>query len=82
MLEIALADYMAQSHELQDLDAALIDHYALLRVGHAYAKVVGKRHGVDLPHFAHDGYAWDRPDLFAVVTRIIGETTGIELVSA
>jgi len=82
MLGMALADYMAQCHELQDLDEALIDYYAVLRVGHAYAKVIGKRHGVDLPYVAHDGYAWDRPDLFAVVTRIIGETTGIDLVSA
>lgn len=82
MLAWGLIEYMKECHSLQQLDDSLIDYYAVLRAGHAYAKVIGKRHGVDLPYVAHDGYAWDRPDLFGAVTRTIGETTGIELVSA
>jgi aminoglycoside phosphotransferase (APT) family kinase protein len=82
VLAWGLDEYMKECHSLQQLDDSLIDYYEVLRVSHAYSKIVGKRHGVDLPYVAHDGYAWDRADLFAVVTRIIGETTGIELVSA
>ena len=82
LLEWANGEYMKECHALQTLDDSKIDYYSVLRVGHAYAKVLGKRHGSDLPYVAHDGYAWDRPDMFEVVTRIIGETTGIKMVSA
>ena len=81
LLQWAVGEYMNESHALQELDDELIDYYSVLRVGHAYAKVIGKRHNVELPYVAHDGYAWDRPDLFRVVTKIIGETTGITVAS-
>ncbi len=81
LLAWGLSEFLNECHERLTLDDSLIDYYAALRVSHAYAKVIGKQHGVDLPYVAHDGYAWDRPDLFALVTKIIGETTGIEMVS-
>jgi aminoglycoside phosphotransferase (APT) family kinase protein len=82
MLSWALGEYMKESHARQTLDDSLIDYYSVLRMSHAYAKVLGKRHNIDLPFISHEGYAWDRPDLYSVVTKVIGETTGIELVSA
>ena len=82
MLNWALGEYMTESHARQTLDDSLIDYYSALRMSHAYAKVLSKRHNIDLPFVAHEGYAWDRPDLYEVVTRVISETTGIELVSA
>lgn len=81
LLAWGLSEYLKECHARLALDDMLIDYYAALRVSNAYAKVIGKQRGVDLPYVAHDGYAWDRPDLFALVTKIIGETTGIEIVS-
>lgn len=81
MLAWAGVEYMKECHSRQTLDDALIDYYSALRMAHAYAKVLGMRHNVDLPNVAHEGYAWDRPDLYEVVTRIIGDITEIELVS-
>ena len=82
MLSWAIGEYMTECNSLQSLDESLIDYYAVLRMAHAYAKVLGNRHNIDLPFVAHDGYAWERPDIYEVVTKIIGDTTGIELVSA
>ena len=82
MLAWAVGEYMKECHARQSLDDSLIDYYSALRMGHAYAKVLGKRHNVDLKFVAYEGYAWDRPDLYAFVTNIIGKTTGIALVSA
>jgi hypothetical protein len=82
MLSWAIGEYMTECNSLQSLDESLIDYYAVLRMAHAYAKVLGNRHNIDLPFVAHDGYAWERPDICEVVTKIIGDTTGIELVSA
>ncbi len=75
------AEYMKECHALQTLDDALIDYYSVFRITHAYAKVLGRKHGVDLPYVDNDGYAWDRPDMYDFIKKLVGETTGIEMVS-
>lgn len=75
------SEYMKECHALQTLDDALIDYYAVFRITHAYAKVLGHKYGVNLPQVDNDGYAWDRPDMYDFVKKLVGETTGIQLVS-
>ncbi len=82
MLDWATAEYMKYSSVHEDLDNSLIDYNAVLRLSHAFFKLVGKRRNVEHPNIAHDGYAWDTPKQYTTISRIIQETTGIKLVSA
>ena len=81
MLAWGTHEYLKECHALQELDDSLIDYYSVLRISHAHAKVVGRKHGVDLPFIADEGYAWDRPDMYNFVSKLVMEITGIQLVS-
>lgn len=79
MLDWAVAEYMAAYRSHRDIDDDLLDYYTTLRAGHAYAKVIANRNGVDLPYTAHDAYAWAMPVLFTAIKKSIEKTTGIAL---
>ena len=82
VLDWAAAGYMKHSRVHEDLDNSLIDYNAVLRLSHAFFKLVVKRRNVEHSNIAHDGYAWDTPKQYTTISRIIQETTGIKLVSA